>query len=560
MKKSVIVLFILTLLNVLVSAQILELNVRNLPISDNASGIEKARKLYNKGEYLLAEALLYTELEKGNFKPNDFLLFANTLNVDDKPSLAKEFYTEYAKASGKMMVNKQIDQLFDVQNTVYDSKRVQSGFSLSNPTLSNEKVYSEVGGLLIQYSKDCDNNLGNATEVLTNLTDMPFGSVAFYNNGKEAVASLLDNLKNTSSLFYFYQKKGKWKKPVRIFVDDNFNYAFPYVDEVNKTLFFSSDKTGGQGGYDIYISRFNGKSFDTPINLGNEINSFGNEINPIRTEGWMYFSSNGHISFGGYDIFKYKNIGDYNAILENCRPLNSKKNELSVLPEGNNKFIVNRESEDKFYLTSYSKSEVVSTLIGNVIDIEGKPIANANVMIGSSAVEGHYVVTDSKGVYVYQSSKNISDYKGKVIAEGYVSRNFSSENGESPSVQLEKLKPLEVIREVVKEVKGVNTSKVLANSVQDVIIPENVSSQESSASRPDRGLYYIILGSSYDYAQAYDFWNKWMPTFNGAEILEYENGLYRIGFYAGNSEVQAVESFNKARKLKKDIWILRPKT
>ena len=131
------------------------------------------------------------------------------------------------------------------------------------------------------------------------------------------------------------------------------------------------------------------------------------------------------------------------------------------------------------------------------------------------------------------------------------------------------MKPIEIVKEVVKTVSSQSSSSGIVaapavgtqieQEITEVIIPENASETESASSRPDRGLYYIIIGSSYNYAQAYDFWNKWIDNFSGAEILEYGNGLYRIGFYAGDSEENALRSFNEAKKIKKDIWILRPK-
>jgi len=80
-----------------------------------------------------------------------------------------------------------------------------------------------------------------------------------------------------------------------------------------------------------------------------------------------------------------------------------------------------------------------------------------------------------------------------------------------------------------------------------------------SSSIPNRDLYYIIIGSTYNYAKAYEFRTTWFPSFNSAEILEYDNGLYRIGFYAGSSEEKAMQTFRASRVKKKDVWILRPK-
>ncbi|MFY9282007.1 MAG: hypothetical protein WAO92_08385, partial [Bacteroidia bacterium] len=67
----------------------------------------------------------------------------------------------------------------------------------------------------------------------------------------------------------------------------------------------------------------------------------------------------------------------------------------------------------------------------------------------------------------------------------------------------------------------------------------------------------IILGSAYNYSKAYEFWNEWLAVFEDAEILAYENDLYRIGFFAGSTEEQVTRNFNIAKEKKQDIWILR---
>jgi hypothetical protein len=121
----------------------------------------------------------------------------------------------------------------------------------------------------------------------------------------------------------------------------------------------------------------------------------------------------------------------------------------------------------------------------------------------------------------------------------------------------------EIVRESVPTTNyndvDVTTNYTDVSEVQNQAT-EQVIVDDAAASRADRGLYYIIIGSSYNYAQAYDFWNKWLSNFSGAEILEYGNGLYRIGYYAGNTEEAAVRTYNEAKKIKKDVWVLRPKS
>ena len=71
----------------------------------------------------------------------------------------------------------------------------------------------------------------------------------------------------------------------------------------NKVLFFSSDMEGGFGGQDLYYSTMTGDDYATPVNLGESINTAGNEVTPFYQGGTLYFSTDGRPGFGGYDIW-----------------------------------------------------------------------------------------------------------------------------------------------------------------------------------------------------------------------------------------------------------------
>jgi len=415
-------------------AQIPELNVLKSKASQSATGVEKARQFYNSGDYIVAEALLYSELEKGNFTPNDFLLFANTLNIDNKPALAKEFYKVYAKESNRLTISEQIDRVLS-SNVSYSANPVNTEYQVSNPTVFGDKLYTEINGLMMMYDQDCDGNLKNRTEVLQDITNMPFGSISYFDNGNKAVASFISRAKNTSSLYLLNKSKGKWKKPSKIF-EGNANYAFPHLDLATNTLYFSSDKEGGYGGYDVYISNFNGASFDDPINMGDHLNSAGNEINPTITENWLYVSSNGHVSKGGYDLYKYKNLGDFNIIFLNCIELNTQQNELSLITLSRTKFLITREMNGEHKLLSLDKPKVISSLLGNVIDEKGIGIANAYIIMNADDGMGIFAITDMNGNFIYKSDKNIAEYEGIVMAEGYESSSFKTALDQNTSVQL----------------------------------------------------------------------------------------------------------------------------
>ena len=75
----------------------------------------------------------------------------------------------------------------------------------------------------------------------------------------------------------------------------------------NDILYFVSDRKGGKGDLDIYYATVNKDgTFGAPVNAGPEVNSIGEDITPYydKKNGMLYFSSNGHPSLGGLDVFK----------------------------------------------------------------------------------------------------------------------------------------------------------------------------------------------------------------------------------------------------------------
>lgn len=80
----------------------------------------------------------------------------------------------------------------------------------------------------------------------------------------------------------------------------------PAVGELfgREVLYFSSNMPGGFGGFDLYYANRTGDGeYSNPVNLGDKINTPGNEETPFFRDGTLYFSSDGHPTFGGYDIF-----------------------------------------------------------------------------------------------------------------------------------------------------------------------------------------------------------------------------------------------------------------
>lgn len=86
--------------------------------------------------------------------------------------------------------------------------------------------------------------------------------------------------------------------------ESNSSSAFPCLTFDGSALYFASNRQGGFGGYDLYVSYYKGGEWTLPENLGASINTAGNEISPFFHNDELYFASDFHAGMGGYDIFR----------------------------------------------------------------------------------------------------------------------------------------------------------------------------------------------------------------------------------------------------------------
>lgn len=124
--------------------------------------------------------------------------------------------------------------------------------------------------------------------------------------------------------------------------------SHPSISADGKVLFFSSDREGGLGGLDIWMTFKDEQGFwRVPVNVGYPINTVRDEVSPfIASDGLtLYFASDGHPGLGGTDMFVSRRLGDTWSTPTNVgRPLNSENNDefFALAAEGRTVYFSSR--------------------------------------------------------------------------------------------------------------------------------------------------------------------------------------------------------------------------
>ena len=182
-----------------------------------------------------------------------------------------------------------------------------------------------------------------------------------------------------------------WGKPTKLEIsrDTLSSFAHPALSPDGNWLYFVSDMPGGKGGLDIWRVRILGGTLGGAENLGEPINTPGDEMFPtFRPNGDLYFSSNGHPGLGGLDIFIAKVGSDRRYHLEHPGfPLNSQGDDFGMTFEGphNRGFFSSNRGDGRGWdhIYSFELPEVVQTVKGWVYEMDGYELPAAEVfMVG----------------------------------------------------------------------------------------------------------------------------------------------------------------------------------
>lgn len=570
------ILFFVAFISIEVSAQIPELRLQKqtfqkeiLEIMNQADGTDLkpyqllalARNHYQLDQYREAEKYYLQIITEAYCTHLDYKALAICLRHSGKESLANEFFQTYTDnvpvstfsilwqldSEPKKGVTKTNEKRLTDFDFLYGNLNPDGSVNLNidhGTVMANVGCNSIVNMEAIQFPVQEFNKLGTFT-----IAEKP-GSY-YFSYQKE---------NGRFGIYYITSKNDVWSKPKEVILGEmGSDYCFPYF--INETLYFSSNKSGGHGQYDLYRASVKGKSVSEVVNLGSHINTDKNDILPSVWNGKFSFSSNGHVGQGGYDLFFSDwSFGRIDALKT---PFNSPHNEFLLLQEESESATLLRSGDDKINLVNVNfYYDYMRTFTGRVVDSESNEIEDARVLFTMSYVDqGIFQTSREKGVFHLTIPDTVATWMIECYKQGYESNSFEldlSTLGENPLIiVLNKIAPIE------------SEPVFIVNSPSRNVIPSEPDQINDSTDAPisdipfnevdNSGRYYVVYASTKTYTSAYTFWETWKSTVPDIEILKNEEmGVFRVGSYAGATYAEAMKNYKAAQKIKADVWILRP--
>lgn len=238
-------------------------------------------------------------------------------------------------------------------------------------------------------------------------------------------------------LVFSYREDSSWSSPQYFgFTINTTGYeGQPCISSDNRDLYFVSNREGGYGGMDIWVSHFENKYWSKPVNLGPTINTAKNETSPFihPDNETLYFASDGHPGLGETDLFmsrRYRD-GSWKRPVNLGAPINSEKFDGSIVvnAKGTLGYCASDRADSKggldlYSFETYPAIQPIPTLClkGYMLDkhtgrrITGRPIYFTNTFTQSPV--GEQSSNEGDGSYA-QALQLGRTYRMSVIEDGY---------------------------------------------------------------------------------------------------------------------------------------------
>lgn len=238
------------------------------------------------------------------------------------------------------------------------------------------------------------------------------------------------NAPTSVEIYTSTRSDAKWSAPVKfeITADTLSTFGHPAVSPDGEYLYFVSNMPGGYGGKDIWRISLKERQ-GSLVNLGPDINTEGNDDFPyVRSDGSLYFSSDGHPGMGGLDIFRATAVGDPADLrwkVENMGfPINSAGDDFGItFGKGEDGFFSSNRGDARGYdhIYSFEYDPVRITIEGLVMDKDEEPVKNAIIRIVGNDGSNQKEVARDDGSFSFALQRGVK-YVMLAGAKGYLNQ------------------------------------------------------------------------------------------------------------------------------------------
>lgn len=332
------------------SVKYLETAVNNMSAKHKEGTLNQVAAPYD-ALYELAKAYrINYNFEKSK---ETYLRYRETLLPDDKENI--EFIDHEIKVcdKAKILINKPVTYSSENMGELINDEKpnfnpVISADGKSFAFMSTLKFYDA-----IMYTRMLNGKWAGPVNIFPELQiDGDINISCLSKDGKILFVSKDDD--NDSDIYSSSFDGTIWSPSVKLNKNINSKYweSHAFISEDGNQLVFASDRPGGFGGLDLYVSRKINGEWGPAINIGPELNTQFNEDRPFFTNSGktLIFSSQGHENMGGYDLFKseLQPNGSWKRPENMGYPLNTPDDNTYFMPTGDAKsgyFFLDKDSE-----------------------------------------------------------------------------------------------------------------------------------------------------------------------------------------------------------------------
>ena len=287
--------------------------------------------------------------------------------------------------------------------------------------IGNKMYYSTTSYAIIPEKKDYAEKIMKYDMFSANIENNSIGHFMLegeISNIKANIVYVTTNPANNNLFFtvlesdnkeYLYECKwqnGKWQSANKVKIGKKIiPLSHPTFTADGNIMIFSAKLPNGKGNIDLWYTKQTDKGWSNPVNLGDEVNTKGDEISPFFYNNCLFFSSDGQAeNYGGFDVYESNwNNGTPSDVENLYYPYNSFADDFEFMIDpntGKNFLVSNRDYkvlDDKIY--SFAYSPMFTMINGTIYDDYNNPLEDSKITVIEDNIPIYTTTTNKQGMF-----------------------------------------------------------------------------------------------------------------------------------------------------------------